>query len=107
MRRSNKGQSTLEYSIVIVIMIGVVLATSSYVKRAIQGRWKSSVDGMGEQYHPELTVSNTTTTVQGTTQTSVYTQPGSVAGHPGVWTFREDKSDLTETTVGNVVVGHP
>lgn len=45
-----KAQSTLEYAILVVIIIGVLLAMQVYIKRGLQGRLKSSTDDIGEQY---------------------------------------------------------
>jgi uncharacterized protein (UPF0333 family) len=48
----NKGQSTLEYAILIIIIIGALLTIQAYIKRGLQGRTKSSADDIGEQYDP-------------------------------------------------------
>ncbi|MBF0511594.1 MAG: hypothetical protein HQL13_04605 [Candidatus Omnitrophica bacterium] len=45
-----RGQSTLEYAILIVVIIGALLAIQTYIKRGIQGRLKSSADDIGDQY---------------------------------------------------------
>jgi uncharacterized protein (UPF0333 family) len=57
-----KGQSTLEYAIIIAVVVGALLAMQHYVKRGYQGRLKSASDEMGEQFDPgaytaDLTVS--------------------------------------------------
>ena len=48
--RKMKGQSTLEYAVLIIIIIGALLSIQVYVKRAVQGRMRSSADDIGEQY---------------------------------------------------------
>lgn len=45
-----KAQSTLEYAILVVIIIGVLLTIQVYVKRGLQGRLKSATDDIGDQY---------------------------------------------------------
>ena len=45
-----QGQSTLEYAILIVIIIGALLTLQVYIKRGVQGRLKSATDDVGEQY---------------------------------------------------------
>ncbi len=45
-----RGQSTIEYAILIVIIIGALLTIQVYIKRGIQGRLKSSADDIGDQY---------------------------------------------------------
>jgi len=48
----NKSQTTLGYILLIIVIIGAVIAMSVYIKRAAQGRLKSSADvfGLEEQY---------------------------------------------------------
>lgn len=49
-RKQKKGQSTLEYAILIIIIIGALLSLQVYIKRGIQGRLKSSADDIGMQF---------------------------------------------------------
>ncbi|VAX37515.1 hypothetical protein MNBD_UNCLBAC01-568 [hydrothermal vent metagenome] len=71
LRRKQKGQTVLEYAILLVIIMGAFLAISAYLKRGIQGRWKSAADNLGDQYDPRtadsslnyMLVINSTTTV--------------------------------------------
>ena len=51
-RRPKKAQTTIEYSFLIVIIIGALIAMNLYFKRGIQGRWKQAIDGLGDQYDP-------------------------------------------------------
>jgi len=58
-----KGQSTLEYAVLIVIIIAALLAMNQYIKRGLQGRLKSATDDIGDQFSPGNTnYSKTTTT---------------------------------------------
>lgn len=50
--KGKNGQTTLEYAILVMIIIGALLTIQSYIKRGIQGRVKSSADDIGEQYDP-------------------------------------------------------
>jgi len=69
--RKFKGQSTLEYAVLIIIIIGALLSIQVYIKRGIQGRLKSAADDIGDQYSPGNTNWIQTTTVNsGTRQTS-------------------------------------
>ncbi len=52
---NKKAQSTLEYAILIIIIIGALLAVQTYLKRGIQGKVKSSADDIGDQYSPDNT----------------------------------------------------
>ena len=47
-----RGQSTLEYAVLIVVIIGALLAVQTYIKRGVQGRLKSAADDIGDQFSP-------------------------------------------------------
>ncbi len=66
---NRKGQSTLEYAILIIIIIAALVSLQTYIKRGIQGRLKSSADDIGDgytlaegaNYHKKVvSISNTT-----------------------------------------------
>lgn len=62
-----KGQSTLEYAVLIIIIIGALLSIQVYIKRGVQGRMKSAADDIGDQYSPGNTNILTETTVSSRT----------------------------------------
>jgi len=45
-----RGQSTLEYAVLIVVIIGALLTIQTYIKRGVQGRLKSASDDIGDQF---------------------------------------------------------
>ena len=96
-----KAQSTTEYTVLIVIILGAFLATSDYVKRGLQGRWKTTVDDLGDQYDPRLGNTSINYTLTGNSNTSIYT----INATNGFWTMREDHSNSTETKRGFIAVG--
>lgn len=51
-KRKQRGQSTLEYVILIIIILGALLSIQFYIKRGIQGRLKSAADDIGDQFSP-------------------------------------------------------
>jgi len=62
-KRMRKGQSTLEYAILIIIILGALLSIQVYIKRGLQGRFKQAADDIGDQYSPGNTnLTKTTTT---------------------------------------------
>lgn len=66
-----RGQSTLEYAVLIVVIIAALIAMQVYLKRGIQGRMRESSDQIGEQFSPGYTTSNiTTNTFTNSTETS-------------------------------------
>lgn len=72
-RKRKKGQSTLEYAILIVIIIGALLSIQYYIKRGMQGRWKSNTDDIGDQFSPGNMFSNTTKNVGSTSNETFLT----------------------------------
>ncbi len=50
--RRKRGQSTLEYAVLIIIIIGALLSIQVYIKRGVQGRLKSATDDIGDQFSP-------------------------------------------------------
>lgn len=62
--RRKKGQSTLEYAILIIIIIGALLSIQVYIKRGVQGRLKSATDDIGDQF----SIGNTNVVRHTTTQ---------------------------------------
>ncbi|MBI3314567.1 MAG: hypothetical protein HYZ86_01315 [Candidatus Omnitrophica bacterium] len=49
-QKTLRGQSTLEYAVLVVIIIGALLSIQFYIKRGVQGRLKSAADDIGDQY---------------------------------------------------------
>lgn len=50
--RKRKGQSTLEFAVLIAVVVAAVIAMQIYMKRGVSGKLKSGVDEIGEQYDP-------------------------------------------------------
>jgi len=53
LKHKRKAQSTLEYAIIIFVVIVAMIALSAYFKRAIQGRGRQASDQIGEQFSPQ------------------------------------------------------
>ncbi len=51
-RKKKKGQTTLEYAILVIIIIAALISIQTYIKRGIQGRLRSAADDIGDQYSP-------------------------------------------------------
>jgi uncharacterized protein (UPF0333 family) len=58
-----KGQGTLEYAIIIVVVVGALIAMQWYIKGGYQGKLRQASDDMGDQYNPTLISTNYTTTL--------------------------------------------
>lgn len=63
-RHSSRGQSTLEYIILLGFVIAALIAMGVYMKRGMQGKLRESTDQIGEQYSAGHTTSNYNTTTE-------------------------------------------
>jgi Flp pilus assembly pilin Flp len=50
-----RGQSMVEYAVLLCIILAALLIMSVYIKRAYQGRLKQEADKLGPQYSPRHT----------------------------------------------------
>lgn len=81
---SKRGQSTLEYALIVAVIIAGLLMMQHYVKRGYSGKLKSAADDMGEQFDPAAYSANFTVrslsqanqTVKAGTTTSTYVDLG-------------------------------
>ena len=63
-----RGQSTLEYSLIVAAVVAALIAMQVYLRRGVQGKIKQSADEIGEQFSPTNTTSSYTTTTRVTTE---------------------------------------
>ena len=96
----SKGQSILENALLLIILIGALVAGGSYIKRGIQGHWKESLDGLGEQYDPTNMQTNVRYMIDSNSTTVLTTQRGVT----GFWTNRVDTANSVETKTGSMNV---
>ncbi len=59
---NRKGQSTLEYGIVIAVIVGALIMMQVYIKRGVMGRLKQSTDDVGGQFSARSSTLDFTTT---------------------------------------------
>lgn len=45
-----RAQSTLEYAVLVIVIIGALLSIQVYLKRGVQGRLKQATDDIGDQF---------------------------------------------------------
>lgn len=96
-----RGQSIVEFTVLLTIVMGVFIAMQFYVKRGLQGRWKASLDDFGDQYDPYLTNANVVTRVLSNSGTQVQV----IADIGGFWTQRTDNSLSITLVNGFTAVG--
>ncbi|MFA4888100.1 MAG: hypothetical protein WC628_00795 [Candidatus Omnitrophota bacterium] len=67
---AKKAQTTLEYAILIGVIVAGLIAMQVYVKRGYQGKLRESADSMGQQFSPgETAVHYNTTSLTNSTDT--------------------------------------
>ena len=55
MRTRTRGQSTVEYAVMIAVIIGALLAMQIYLKRGAMGKLRETADQLGDQFSPGFT----------------------------------------------------
>ena len=100
---NRKGQSIIEYAVVITIVLGSLLAIGLYMKRGLQGRWKAVVDDLGDQYDPSVAQTGVRHLILSNTKTDITTEEIS----SGFWTTRTDQTNTEEKKFGWIQVGPP
>ena len=100
-KKYKKGQTSIEYIVLVTIVLGALLGISLYFKRGLQGRWKAVVDDVGDQYDPRVATSATLYRLFLNSDTRIST----VNGVNGFWTTRADSSNSVETRTGQLEVG--
>ena len=98
--RKKTGQGSFEYITLITIVLAVFITVGTYFKRGVQGRWKSAVDDLGDQYDPLTVDTNITYSLTSDTDTRL----NSIQDTTGVWTFRSDTTTSTEKKDGYLQV---
>lgn len=71
-----RGQSTIEFAVIIACVVAALLAMQVYIKRGISGRLRSAADGIGQQYDPRNTDSDITISLDSDVTTTVKTDNG-------------------------------
>ena len=83
-KRKEKGQSALEYTILIIVVLGALLSIQVYIKRGLQGGLFERANQLGKQYSPGntnvviITITNSKTSdtfINGTTSSTILERP--------------------------------
>lgn len=99
---ASHGQSTIEYAVLMAIIVAALVAMQIYVKRGFSGRLRAAADSVGEQYSPRHTTSTDTqlTVVSNTTTTS------QLARNQDLGDGSRGAVMVTTTTINRVDRGH-
>lgn len=97
MLKKKNGQSTLEYAVLIVVMVAALMALKIYMGRGVQGKLRESVDQIGEQYSAGTTTYKISTEQTGKMITKETfgvnpdsPAPGTDTGYQGVSGYKVD-----------------
>jgi uncharacterized protein (UPF0333 family) len=60
LKLNKKAQSTLEYALLIGVIVAGLIAMQMYLKRGYQGKLRESADQVGDQYSPDYTATKVT-----------------------------------------------
>ncbi len=71
LRLNKRAQSTLEYALLIGIIVAGLVAMQLYLKRGYQGKLRENADQMGDQYSPSYTTGTSKITKESTTTETV------------------------------------
>ncbi len=102
LKRYSRGQSTLEYAIIIAVIVAALVVMQIYIKRGVQGKLRSSTDQIGEQYSPGHTTGGYTTTTGSTTHEAIVSSYSVTGTANGLTTTGITRGDQTRT--GNETV---
>lgn len=98
-RAGARGQGTLEYAALIVIVAAALLSMAVYLKRGLSGQLRGGADTAGQQYDPRATTSNLTLSVDSTiTTTSTLVRDQVVDAQGTVANVMTSTSTVDETT---------
>ena len=93
---NKKGQSTLEYTIIVTVVVAAILMMQVYVKRAVQGKARDSADEIGSQYSVGYTTAYTTTNSDVVSNQSI--QGGAGLSTMSTTTNQSQNTSLVENT---------
>lgn len=67
---TRQGQSSVEYALLIAVIVAALMGMQVYAKRGLSGKLRSASDSIGEQYAPGATTGKFTTTIASNTTTT-------------------------------------
>lgn len=97
------GQSTVEYALLVGIIVAAALAMQVYVKRGTMGKMRDAADQIGEQFEPLATEHEYTSSYTSTGRTEKATTEGKVVstiGSTGEVRTKTGSEDVTEGLAG-------
>jgi len=106
LRRKLKGQSALEYALVIAVAIVALIAVNAYMKRGMQGRLKESTDQIGRQWDPANFTSSWRTQSGGNSVTTESRAGGNITTNVTGETVTKAEYETFQASNGSVPAQH-
>lgn len=98
-----RGQSSLEYAVLLAVVVASLLAMQVYMKRGMQGRLRQIADDLGQQYAPQDVVSDTTLKLKSDVVTEVETEEeDDKLKTTSTSTINEEQTRTGQETVGEL-----
>lgn len=88
LRKTKKGQSILEYTLLLGIVVAGILIMQHFVKRGFQGGLKDSADKMGDQFSGSGTSTYRSVTL--TSDKTIAEETATTTGATGIGAFVDD-----------------
>lgn len=96
-KKRSRAQTSLEYIVLFVAIAAALVATSIYIQRSFQGRYRELGDQVGNQYEPGVTViSNEITTTSTTNEYMIDDSSGNQV--PATTSESSTTQDIREET---------
>lgn len=95
--RRRGGQSTLEYAVVIAVVVAAAVAMQIYMKRGVQGKLRAATDDIGGQFSPTAYKGKFETIRRSATEEGLFVSGADVTLNKG-----ESLSRTTTITGGNI-----
>jgi Flp pilus assembly pilin Flp len=90
---NKKGQNTLEYAIIIAVIVAALIAMNAYIKRGVQGRLKSATNDIGDQFSPQTAFGTSNTHMEANSDENI---TGGAAPTTTVNTTQDQTKNVTE-----------
>lgn len=100
LKLSKKAQSTLEYAVLIGVLVAALVAMQTYLKRGYQGKLREGADQMGEQFSPGHTTYTYTTTSDTVSGEDVQSTQGNAQTLTTITSQTSDKTGSETVAVG-------
>jgi uncharacterized protein (UPF0333 family) len=98
-----KAQSSLEYTVVVAVVVAALISMTAYIKRSAQGNYREQADQIGSAYDPKNTTSDVTISSIGNSSSNNVTTEDPVTHILATTTTSSTHNDMSKS--GTETVG--